>query len=445
MSLSYYFIAIGGIGMSALAHILLDKGFEVAGSDREKSAITETLEARGAKIFYGQQQAHVKPGDIVVYSTAMRESNPEMQAARLYAAEMKHRSELLEELLSEKKALVVTGAHGKTTTTGLLAHVLKVALDPSFVIGGIPPSLGRQGGDGKDDYFVAEGDESDGSFLRCRPYGAIITNIDDDHLDYWKTRERLHEGYKEFISHVGSKERLFFYAEDPFMRAWNVKGVSYGLSEDAEIRALQIRLFGDKSVFDLLYQGTLYTDMELALLGKHNVINSLGVIGMALSLGLSMEEVREGLKTFRGVKRRMEFLGEASGVRFFDDYAHHPEEIRATIEAVKQKTIEGRLIVVCQLHRYTRAHDLQKEFIEQLKEIDHLIVTDIYAAGEDPIEGITMQAFLEKMPGRGVYVPFNELSLFLADYVAPGDLVITLGAGNVTAVGLKVLELVQQR
>ncbi len=400
----YHFIGIGGVGMSALARIMLQKGYEVTGSDSKESYVTSALEKAGARISYVHRKENIELGAIVVYSTAIKKDNPE------WVPNMLHRSELLQELLNEKKAIVVAGCHGKTTSTSLLAHIC-ASIDPSFVVGGFSPSLGDSNGYlGKGEYFIAEGDESDGSFLKASPTGAIITNIDFDHLDYWKTKEALLAAYETFSNGVIDKSFLIRH-------------------EDLQVTNIRNQLF------DIEFEGKSYKDIGLSLIGRHNVFNAAGCFGMALKLGVTEEKIREGLISFKGVKRRLEWKGVLNGATIYDDYAHHPQEIEATLAALKGVFQDQRKIAVFQPHRYTRFKDFMDEFADAWKDADELIVTDIYSAGEEKIEGVTIDAFLKKLTKKLVtYVPRENLVSFLQSKVRPNDIVVTLGAGDITKV-----------
>lgn len=436
--MKYHFIGIGGVGMSALARIMLQKGHEVTGSDAKKSYVTEALEEAGARISYVHCKENIEKGQIIVYSSAIKPTNPEWIAAQ--GNKLMHRSELLQELLNEKKAILIVGAHGKTTSTTLLSHVC-ASLDPSFVIGGFSPSLeGVNGKAGSGEYFIAEGDESDGSFLRATPEGCIITNVDFDHLDYWKTKEALLEAYQKFVSGVLNKDLLFYRYEDHYLSSWNVEGVSFGADPRADLRVRNMRFSEGNQIFDIEFQGKTYSDVKLSLMGQHNVFNALACFGMAICLGVSEENIRKALSSFKGVKRRLEWKGNLKGALIYDDYAHHPKEIEATLAALKEAFRDRRKIAVFQPHRYTRMKDLMDEFAVSWKDADELVVTDIYGAGEEKIEGVTIEAFLQRVQRENVtYVPREHLVSFLQSYVAPNDVVVTLGAGDVTKVGSELM------
>lgn len=441
--MSYHFIGIGGVGMSALAHILLQKGLKVTGSDSKASSVTAELEKRGARIFYQQKRGNVQKGQTIIYSTAIPATNEEWIDANEKGCKLLHRSELLEELMQEKKAVVIAGSHGKTTTTTLLSYVLDVCkLEPSYVIGGFSPSLPANGKWGKGEYFIAEGDESDGSFLRTQPYGAILTNIDFDHLAYWKTKEALLDAFRKFIQSVEDPNLFFYCADDPFLTSWKVKGVGYGVSSNAALRATAPRFEQGKSHFDIHFQGRIYKNVTLNLMGAHNILNSLPVFGMSLLLGGKEELIRQGLLHFRGVKRRLERKGERSGAIIYDDYAHHPKEIEETLKALKKAYNGRRIVAVFQPHRYTRMQELMKEFADVLSGTSDLFITDIYSAGEKTIEGITTSALLAKLQGKKdmEYVPREHLTKRLKESIREGDVVVTLGAGDVTQVSDEILK-----
>lgn len=421
----YHFIGIGGVGMSALAEILIQKGERVSGSDTKESLVTQNLAKKGAKITYPQRSGVLTGDEIVIYSTAIKETNPEWVEAKEKHCRCLHRSELLEKLLSEKDAFIIAGAHGKTTTTSLLTHTLTLAgLDPSYVIGGFSPSLPTNGHNGVGDFFVAEGDESDGSFLRTTPRGAILTNVDYDHLDYWKSKEALEDAYKSFIAKIKDPKLFFYHGEDPLLSLWNLQGTPYGLSKDYPLHALGSTIF---------YKGEVAQDMVLQIPGKHNLLNALGVFGLAKELGVSTEMIRKSFATFQGVKRRMEWKGEVKGALIYDDYAHHPKEIVATLAALKDRIPHRRLVAVFQPHRYTRLHDFMDEFAEAFKDESCLILTEVYSAGEERVEGL-VENLLAKLPKTTKYVVRTELTSFIKNFMERGDLVVTLGAGDITHV-----------
>jgi UDP-N-acetylmuramate--alanine ligase len=440
----YHFIGIGGIGMSALALILLKKGIKVSGSDLCNSYITDQLVHSGATVFIGHAEHHIQGTPVIVYSTAVTEENPEVKRARIQGLSFLHRSDLLAQLMEGSSSLLVTGTHGKTTTSSLLAHLLVSAgLDPSFAVGGMISSLKSNGGYGKGAYFVAEADESDGSFLKYTPFGAIITNVDNDHLDYWKTGEALLKGFKTFADCTLSSQHLFWCGDDEQLQKLNLPGVSYGFDEKNQLQIESYRQEGWKNVFDLSLEGKSYADIEIPLVGGHNVLNATAVFGLGLALNLSEETIRKAFSTFKGVARRAEQKGEIDGIRIYDDYAHHPAEIFATLHAIRQAIPKHRLVVAFQPHRFTRTRDCFVEFAPAFEPVDVLILTDIYSAGEVPIEGITTEHLLKKLQNTMIpevhYIPRGELVSYLSTFLAQEDVLVTMGAGDITKVGPEVI------
>ncbi len=442
---NYHFIGIGGIGMSALAKILLQKGARVSGSDASSSYITEDLKQAGATVFASHSKDHISSAMTVVYSTAIAHDHPEIQAAKAYDLPLMHRSELMKELMSDKHVLAVTGTHGKTTTSSLLAHVLVEAkFFPSFAIGGTVCNFGSNGGHGTGEFFVAELDESDGSFLKCKPYGGIITNIENDHLNYWKTEEALIAGFKQFASHVTHSDHLFWCADDACLTSLNLPGTSYGFSDQASLQIKNWKQEGWGSVFDIYSQERIFSRLQIPILGRYNALNATAVFALALSLGIQEDVIRHAFKTFQGVKRRMEKKGENLGAVIYDDYAHHPTEIRETLKAARAATGDQRLIVAFQPHRYTRTRDAWQEFHTAFESADVLLFADIYSAGEAPIEGITgiqlFQEIQEQSSLESYFVKREEMAYFLTQFLRPHDVLITMGAGNITHLASEVLQ-----
>lgn len=443
-----HFIGIGGIGMSALAHILLGKGICVTGSDLSSNYALDSLQEKGVRIFIGHREENVEGASAVVYSSAVPVDNPELKRAKEKGVRLLHRSELLAQLMEGYAPLLIAGTHGKTTTASLLAHVLSHAgLNPCYAIGGMVKSLKSNGGYGTGPYFVAEADESDGSFLKYPAVGAILTNVDNDHLDYWVDEQALIEGFKTFSSQISLREYFFWCMDDQRLGPLAIKGKSYGFSEGADLRIVQARQEGWNSVFSLLFRGEEYRDIEMPLIGHHNVLNAAAVFGLCISLNLSEEMLRAAFKSFCGIGRRADKKGEANSIEIYDDYAHHPTEILTTLKALKAAIKDKRLIVAFQPHRYTRTRDCLDQFPDAFMEADGVILTDIYSAGESSVVGITEETLLEKMrsnrrdPGSITYVPRAELVQFLAGFLQPNDVLVTMGAGDVTQVGPQLLDL----
>lgn len=436
--MTYHFIGIGGIGMSALARILLKKGCIVTGSDSKQSAMTDALEKEGAEVFIGHKEDNVNQGTIV-YSSAIGEKNSEFVKAKKLGLPILHRSDLLDCLCAEKLPLFVTGTHGKTTTTALLATVLiESDCDPSFVVGGTVQALQTNGRKGEGTYFVAEADESDGSFLKTAPFGAIVTNCENDHLDYWGSADRLDQGFIDFFASVKSKKHLFWCKDDARLCSFTPPGFSYGFSKNADLQILQWKQEQNGVVFDLVFQGKKYEGIFLSLFGQHNVLNGAAVFGLSLSLGIPEEKIKNAFAHFGGVKRRLEKRHEAHGVICYDDYGHHPTEIQVTLKAIKARSLDRRLVVLFQPHRFTRTKDLWNDFIHSFGSADLVIVTDVYGSGENPIDGITGENLASQM--KAVYVPHQELEEKVSLLLRPFDVFITLGAGDVTNMGIPILD-----
>ncbi len=440
----YHFIGIGGIGMSALAHILLQKGCLVSGSDLAHSYVTDGLVQAGAQVYLGHQQENIKQPACVIYSTAVAPSNPEVAHARLQGYPFLHRAQLLHKLMQGYAPLLVAGTHGKTTTSSLLAHLLvEAGLHPAFAVGGIVKSLGSNGGHGSGPYFVAEADESDGSFLNYTPFGAIVTNIDNDHLDYWKDEAALEKGFKQFIDQTTSPQHLLWCGDDEVLRRLAPPGISYGFDESNQLCILNFRQEGWRIIFDIRFNGQLYEEITVPLIGAHNVLNAVAVFGLGLMISIPEEKIKAAFACFKGVSRRAELKGQVDLISIVDDYAHHPTEIFATLHALKQAAGHRRLIAAFQPHRYTRTHDCFAEFGPAFEPADVLILTDIYAAGEQPIPNITSEALLNKIRETSAvethFIKRSELSAYLAKFLKGDDLLVTMGAGDITQVGPEVI------
>ncbi len=438
-----HFIGLGGIGMSALARILLQKGKKVKGSDLKMSPLLQELEKEGAEVCIGHQKEAIQDATRVIYSSGIQKDNVEWLAAIEKQLPLFHRSDLLNELMLGKKTLLVSGTHGKTTTTALLASVLLEAnLDPSFVVGGIIRSLNTNGRHGEGEYFVAEGDESDGSFLKPAAYAAILTNLENDHLDYWGTPRMLDLAFQQFISQT---KDLFWCCDDERLQQLKTKGFSYGFSEKAHFQIHRFRQTRHGIIFDL----NEHACIELPLFGRHNALNGAAVYALAMHLKISEQIIRKAFANFSGTRRRLEYKGEKHKVVVFDDYGHHPNEIRATIQALSDHTFSRRLVVVFQPHRFTRVRDLFEEFTTCFDDADLVVMTDIYSAGEVPIPGITSAALYAKMRdhmGSKVhFFPRTHLESGVAGLLKPLDVVLTIGAGDVTLAGEPILNLFQLR
>jgi len=435
----YHFVGIGGIGMSGLASILIEKGEVVSGSDRSCNAIIVKLQRRGVRVFQGHDANNISPQKVVIYSSAISDDNPEYLAAKRLGCRMMHRSELLKDIMEDYQVLAVAGTHGKTTTSSLLAAMLvQAGYDPAYAVGGVILQFDTNAKHGKGDVFVVEADESDGTFLKYRPFGSIVTNIDTDHMDHYGTEEALIAAYQAFIDQVTSKEHLLWCGDDHRLRALRLPGWSFGYDESCDVRVSHCFQKGWNVVFDINMMGKLYTNIEVALLGRHNASNAAAVFALAMMIGAPEERVREGLKAFKGIKRRCEKKGEIGDILIVDDYAHHPTEISATLGALRGAFPDRKLVVLFQPHRYSRLQYCLGSFCHVFDAVDQIVITDLYAAGEAPIAGISHEVLVEevseasKVPCQ--YVPRSDLVSYGVDCLRPGDVMVTLGAGDITKV-----------
>ena len=419
--------------MSSLATILLEKGESVTGSDIKRGPAVQKLEVKGAKIGIGHDAAHADGAEKIIYSTAIDKDNPE---TALDLPKM-HRSDLLKELIDEKKGLLVAGTHGKTGTSGLLAWTLDVAgEDPSFAIGGFVGELDANGRHGNGDFFVAEACESDGTFLKYSGFAAIVTNADFDHIDFWKSREENEKGFEAFLDKPF--EHLFVCGDDPLLKRIG-KGTTYGFSDDCDVVISNFRQDGWVSLFDLKCGGENFTDISLNLPGKHNVLNAAGVFALCYTLGVPHEAIREAFATFLGMSRRVQKIGEVSDILFIDDYAHHPLEVAETLTGLKRAFPFRRLLAIFQPHRYSRLKAFLNDFAHSFDAADEILITDVFAAGEAPDEEASSDKLAENTPDA-TYVPWDDLIEMAQTHILTGDIVVTLGAGSITTIGPKIIE-----
>ncbi len=444
-----HFVGIGGIGMSGIAEILRSLDFEVSGSDLKGSDVTRRLEGLGVVVHLGHRADNVQGADVVVISSAVRADNPEVQEARRRQIPVIQRAEMLAELMRLKHGVAIAGSHGKTTTTSLVATVLRAAgLDPTVVVGGKVNALGSNARLGQGDLLVAEADESDGSFLRLTPTIAVVTNIDPEHLDHYGTHERLKQAFIEFV------ERVPFYGlgvlclDHPHVQAIlpriDRRHVTYGTSAQADYRATNVSFHGLETHFDAHRRSERLGTFVVRMPGAHNVLNTLAAIAVADELAAPLDVVREALASFGGVQRRFTVVGEQAGVITVDDYGHHPAEIEATLEAAR-RAYDRRLVVAFQPHRYTRTQLLMSDFARAFNRADKVLITEIYAAGEDPIPGVSGAVLAEHVRAHGHHdVSFVPTRAAVTDVlereVRPGDLVIALGAGDINKCARELLE-----
>ena len=447
---SIHFVGIGGIGMSGIAEVLLASGFGVTGSDARASDVTKRLEELGAKVFVGHTASHVGDADVVVFSSAVAKDNPELAIARANNVPVIPRAEMLAELMRLKDGVAIAGSHGKTTTTSLVATVLREAgRDPTVVIGGKLNSLGTNAARGEGDLLIAEADESDGSFLHLSPVVAVITNIDAEHLDHYGTHAKVKDAFVEFANRVPFYGLVVACLDHPHVQAIlpriEKRVVTYGLAAQADYRARNPVVEGLTTRFTLLRRGKPGGEFVVRMPGIHNVLNALAVIAVADELDVPDEVTRKALAGFTGVQRRFTIRGEAGGVTVVDDYGHHPAEVMATLDAA-QRAYGRRLVVAFQPHRYSRTHHCWPELVRAFNRADVLLLADVYAAGEAPIEGATSEALAAAVRAHGhrdaTWVgPRSEVAKALFARVQPGDVVITLGAGDITRVGPDLLTL----
>lgn len=441
-----HFVGIGGAGMSGIARILLARGVRVSGSDLKDARGLEALREAGASVFVGHRPEQVDAPDAVVVSSAIPPGNVEVRQAERSGIPVVNRAEVLASLARGKRSVAVAGTHGKTTTTSMISVMLfRTGLDPTFVIGGELNESGSGAGHGEGEVFVAEADESDGSFLLLQPEIAVVTNVEEDHLDFYAGREDVEAAFGTF---AGGARRVIACWDDPGVRrALNgayADLVRYGSGEatDVRLRHEELAWNGSRAVVEV--QGEP-VEVVLSVPGRHNLLNAAAALGVARMLDVPLEDAARALRTYSGVRRRFESRGAAAGATFVDDYAHHPTEVTATLEAARIDG-RGRLVAVFQPHRYSRTQAMWRALGESLAAADVVVVTDVYSAGERPIPGVTgkllVDALAEAAPGkRVVYLPRrSELASFLAREVRPGDLVITLGAGDVTMVADETME-----
>ena len=435
-----HFVGIGGIGMSGIAEVLLNLGYHISGSDIKETEVTRRLQTLGCEIFYGHRKENVKEADVVVVSSAIRQGNPEVEVAEQRLIPVIPRAEMLAELMRMKVGIAIAGTHGKTTTTSLIATVLAAGgLDPTVVIGGRLNSIGSNARLGQGEFLVAEADESDGSFLNLMPTIAVVTNIDPEHLDYYLGIEEIKETFLSFINKIPFFGLAVLCLDHPNIQnlipRLKKRFTTYGLTTQADFQAKEIVFEGLSTTFDVLHQRQEVGRLRIQMPGLHNVYNALATVATAFELDIPFHIVQETLRDFSGIQRRFQIKGERKGILIVDDYGHHPVEIIATLKAARTGW-ERRIVAVFQPHRYTRTKALFHDFLTAFYDADILILTDIYPAGEDRIEGVEAKALFEGLREYGhkdvIYLADKrEIIEHLLRILAPGDLVITLGAGDI--------------
>lgn len=438
-----HFVGIGGIGMSGIAELLLNLGYEVSGSDLKETELTRRLAELGAKIYYGHRPDNLGQAQVLVHSSAVKPDNPELISAKERLIPLVSRGEMLAELMRMKFGIAVTGSHGKTTTTSFIASILAHAgLDPTVVIGGRVKALGSNAKLGQSEYLVCEGDESDGSFLRLSPRVVVVTNVDAEHLDHYKDLAQLKATFRQFLELIPFYGLAVLCWDDPgvqqIAKDYSRRYTSYGLSKDAQLRAEDVQPAGFQVSFTAWHNDLELGRISLPLPGVHNVLNCLGALAVALELEIPFATVSEAMQGFAGVERRFQVKGKANGITIVDDYGHHPEEIRATLRAARS-CHPGRLVVLFQPHRFSRLQALFSQFLDAFKEADLLMITDVYPAGEQPILEVNSAKLYGAIRKKGhpevAYYPTNAELLEAAwRILRPQDMVMTLGAGDIWSV-----------
>ena len=444
-----YFMGIGGIGMSGIAEILLDFGYRVSGSDIKVSNVTERLQKKGAEIYIGQRAENITADiDYAVRSTAIRETNEEYMRVKEMGLPVLHRSQMLAKLMEEKKAICVAGAHGKTTTSSMISLAMELAgKDPTIVVGGEIAQIGSNAKSGNGDYLVAEADESDGSFLNLHPWMTVITNVEEDHLDHYQDLDAIRNAFIDFVKLPGESGVAVLNYDCPETRQLAQyaagKVVSYGMADDAQVRGANVRQEQGESLVDVYQHGQLLGTLRLHVPGMHNISNALAAVAAGLEIGMTFDELAAGLKEFGGARRRFQLLGVVQNIQIIDDYAHHPTEVAATIEAAKG-VHDGRVVAVFQPHRYSRTKFLAEKFAEAFDAADEVVLTDVYAAGEDLSEGAESDIIAQHMQRPAHLVVREQLNKFLQGFVKPGDMVLMMGAGNIWQNSIQLVEDLKQ-
>ncbi|GGX56460.1 UDP-N-acetylmuramate--L-alanine ligase [Tateyamaria omphalii] len=440
-----HFVGIGGIGMSGIAEVLLNHGYVVQGSDLKRTPITDRLQELGARVFVGQTAKNIEEAEVVVISSAIKPGNAELDAARARGLPIVRRAEMLAELMRLRSNIAVAGTHGKTTTTTMVAALLDEGkFDPTVVNGGIIHAYGSNARKGDGEWMVVEADESDGTFNRLPATIAIVTNIDPEHMEHWGTEEALHKGFYDFVSNIPFYGLAVCCTDDPDVQSLvgkitDRRVVTYGFNAQADVRAMNLTYQNGVAHFDIALQAEdqVIKGCSLPMPGDHNVSNALSAVAVARHLGMKADEIRNALSSFGGVNRRFTRVGEVEGITIIDDYGHHPTEIAAVLKAARQAT-SGRVIAVHQPHRYTRLHHHFDDFCSCFNDADVVGIADIFAAGEDPIEGASRDDLVAGLIRHGhrharAVVDENDLERLVREQARPGDMVVCLGAGSISA------------
>ena len=438
-----HFIGIGGSGMSGIARIAISHGIEVSGSDASDSSVLEALRALGAKIFIGHRKENIVGANLIVFSNAVKVDNPERVAAKELGIHEITRASSLALLMSESTSIAVAGTHGKTTTSSMATVALQSAgADPSFAIGGVLKSSGSNAHRGSGKYFIAEADESDGSFVAYHPHVAIITNVEWDHVDHFKSEAEVFEAFNDFVKTITGF--LVYCADDEgaiaVAKSAKVPIISYGKRDGSDLRIDQINLTAGGGSARVLWKGAKVGVLELAVPGEHNLLNAAAVLAVGLELGLTPTALIDGLIKFHGAGRRFELKGTVNGIRVIDDYGHHPTEIKVTLEAAKRYAGGGRILVIFQPHRYSRTKAFIDQFAESLSMADSIWLLEVYAANEQPISGVSSANIAKKLKHAKFEPNFLAVTEAVAQEAKAGDVIITLGAGDVSSLGPLILD-----
>jgi UDP-N-acetylmuramate--alanine ligase len=443
-----HFVGIGGIGMSGIAEVLLNIGYEISGSDIGQSSTVKRLKDLGATITIGHSAENVEGAGVVVTSSAIKSDNPEVLRAKEINIPVIPRAEMLAELMRLRYGIAVAGSHGKTTTTSMTAAVLSYGkLDPTIVVGGKVKTMGTNARLGSGDFMVVEADESDGSFLKLSPVISVLTNIDEEHMDYYKNMDELENTFMAFLDKIPFYGLSVLCIDCPRIKElsnnFKKRFITYGFDKEAELRAQDVKISGFETKFDVYLNGADLGSVTLHVPGRHNAQNALAAIAIGMELGMSFEDTSKGLSEFRGIDRRLQIKGKQRGITVIDDYAHHPSEIEVTLSAIKESH-DGRVVVIFQPHRYSRTKLLFNEFARVLVDTDMLYIMDIYAASEDPIEGVSSELLCQSVIDKGGknvrYLNGEDMLSTVLDDLKQNDIVLTLGAGNIWAFGEKIVE-----
>lgn len=440
-NIKVHFIGIGGIGMSGIAEVLLDFGFKVSGSDLSESAVTENLKKKGAEVYLGHARENIKNCTTIVYSSAINEKNPEIIEARENNIPLMRRAEMLAELMRLKHGIAIAGTHGKTTTTSFLATILQESeYDPTYIIGGIVDNLKGNAKVGKGRYLVAEADESDGSFLLLNPVMSVVTNIDFDHMEFYKTEENLLNSFERFMNKIPFYGLCALNAHDEKIKSLIPKmkkpWVTFGIDIESDFQAKNLIYKDFTTTFDLYFKGKLVEKIILSLPGRHNILNSLGAIALAHHMGLGFDTIASSITKFKGVNRRFQLLLEKGDFELLDDYGHHPTEIKETLSTLRKIRENKKVVAVFEPHRFTRTKDCWNDFIESFHDVDEVALLPIYPASEEPIEGVTSEKMSQDMSSHfsgsvKSYSSFSELGEYLKSKLNENVTVISLGAGSI--------------